>query len=186
MSACIAKISIINFYKQLFGRAGRGGMPSIAHLFYSCKKKFDDKQMEIFVRSEGCRRNILINSIGGSLRVTPTECCDICSARPVSSRLNIFSAVVAKKKRRRAIRTVDEEMLEQQLMMTRDDFLKRNSDFQIVGKDFICPDLTVKRICDESKYIGCIDDLPAQLRLELKDLFFCDIVACSLSSTSTS
>ena len=57
---------IIVFGKQLFGRAGRGGMPSLAHLFYSSKKSFRDKDMEQFAKTEGCRRKVLLNSIGGS------------------------------------------------------------------------------------------------------------------------
>ena len=160
-------------------------MSSLAHLFYSSKTDFKDKDLELFTKKNGgdCRRKILISSIGGSIEetTTPSGCCDICSV-PVSGRLNIFSAGrQSKRKRRRAVRTVDKDRLEEKLMMAREEFRLKHPAFQMLGIDFVCPTSTIKKLCEEAKYIVSADDFPVEVRIELKDTFF-SVIASSSSS----
>ena len=56
-----------------------------AHLFYSAKKQFIDTELESFARnSENCRRKMLLESIGGSLKGrNDYGCCDVCSVECV-------------------------------------------------------------------------------------------------------
>ena len=72
-------------------RAGRGRMPSHAHLFYSSRRAMD-KELENFVLNQ-CRRRSLLKSIGG-LEGSSDQygCCDVCTdGRVVSSRLDILT-----------------------------------------------------------------------------------------------
>ena len=112
-------------------------------------------------------------------------CCDRCSAHPIDGRLSIFSAgIVKRRKRRRVVRAVDKDVLEGKLVAAREDFLKRHSVFKMVGIEFVCPHSTIKTICKEAKYIVNTDDLPTELRSELKDIFFSIITSSSSSSSS--
>ena len=148
-------------------------MPSI--LFYSPKQDFTNSNMENFVKSGGvCRREILIGSIGGSIQgATSTgECCDICNAHPISSRLSIFGTCsVTRKKRRKAVRTVDADDLERRLRTARRDFMDQHPGFRMLGIEFVCPDSSIKKIRDEAKYIANAEDFPSEMRSELKDVF---------------
>lgn len=160
-------------------------MPSLAHLFYSSKKLFKDRYLEQFSRSEGgCRRKILIDSIGGLVEVSDTQhggCCDVCSVHPHSGRLDLFSVpMINKRKRRRAVREVNKDLLEEELKKAREDFMTKHPAYQMVGIDFICPTSTIKKLCEEARFIVSIDDLPIGIRSELKDVFF----RLLLSSTS--
>lgn len=51
-------------------------------------------------------------------------------------------------------------------------FLQNHAGFQMIGVDFICPDLIIKKVCEDAKFIVTSDDFPVELRPELKDIFF--------------
>ena len=165
-------------------------MPSLAHLFYSTKTDFGDGDLQLFSNTrEECRRKILISGIGGSVQepATRTGCCDVCSV-PVRGRLDLFSAAGkrSRKKRRRAVRTVDTETLAEKLKMARERFRREHPAFQMVGIDFVCPTSTIEKLCKEAKYIVSADDLPTEVRSELKDIFISIIASSSSSSSSSS
>lgn len=112
-------------------------------------------------------------------------CCDICSVDPVtySSRLNIFSAAkVNRRKHRRAVRTLSSD-LEKKLKLAREEFLNDHPAFRMVGTDFLCPDSSISKLCQEAKYIESMEDFSTDIRSELKDIFFSVVVSCSLSSS---
>jgi superfamily II DNA helicase RecQ len=139
-------------FKQLFGRAGRAGMPSLAHLFYSPKKLYY-KEMKDFIRSGICRRKVLIGSIGGAVETTQSGCCDTCSVHPNSSRLNIFSVSIERRRRhRRVVRSVDQDDLEKKLVTAREEFLKGHPSFRMIGVEFICPPIHHQKICRSKVY----------------------------------
>ena len=164
-------------------------MPSLAHLFYTTKTDFRESDLQHFSKSrEECRRKILISGIGGSVQeTTRTGCCDVCSV-PVCGRLDIFSAAgrQSRKKRRRAVRTVDTVSLAEKLKITRERFRREHPAFQMVGIDFVCPTSTIEKLCKEAKYIVSADDLPTEVRSELKDIFISIIVSSTSSSSSSS
>ena len=170
---CVCVCVCVCACKQLFGRAGRGGMPSLAHLFFSSKKQCSDKGMELFQKNSeaGCRRRVLIEGIGGSILPQP-DCCDLCSTHPLTGRLNIFSEMdVARKKHRVAVRTVHKDLLVEKLKAVRNDFMKNHPAFKMIGEEFVCPNSTISKVAENSKFITSADDFPIELRVELKDVF---------------
>ncbi len=56
--------------------------------------------------------------------------------------------------------------------MAREVFLTEHPAFRMVGTDFICPNSTIKKLCEEAKYIVSTDDFPVELRSDLKYIFF--------------
>ena len=68
------------FFIQLCGRAGRDGVDSRAHVFYSTKQKKMDKLVKEFCTSkENCRRVLLMKSLGSSESFgSSARCCDVC------------------------------------------------------------------------------------------------------------
>ena len=67
---------------KLCGRAGRGGLESRAHIFYSSKqKKIDAKVKEFCVSKENCRRQAMLKCVGDDEVITRRGalCCDSCS-----------------------------------------------------------------------------------------------------------
>ena len=113
-------------------------------------------------------------------RVPQFECCDSCSPSALSLPAYKILAIldqqaVIRKKRRRAVRRVEKVILKEKLIIARDEFLERRSDFYMVGASFLCSDDVVDKLCDEAKYIGAIEDIPAELFgiwPDLKDMFF--------------
>ena len=170
---------------QLFGRAGRGGMASLAHLFFYPKQANLSKDLESFTQSgDDCRRRLLLQCIGGVAKgAGRTGCCDTCSPLP-SGRLDIFrSGSGQRKKRRRAVRFVDVVKLKERLVSAREEYLLKHPDFTMLGVGFVCPDSSIDKICEEAKYIASADNFPSdvQVRSDLKNIFF-SIISSSSSS----
>lgn len=156
-------------------------MPSLGHLFYSTKKVCDDGDMVQFLKGGECRRKILIESIGGVVERSTTACCNICSVHPLSSRLDIIHrrAGTNKRTRKRAVRSIEQEELKKKLELAREDFLDKHPSFRIVGIDFVCTNLAIEKLCEEAKYLHSADDIPMEIRPELRDIFFSVIISSS-------
>ena len=107
---------------QLFGRAGRSGGLSRAHLFYSKQKKKVDAEIKDFCdNKENCLRRSILKAIGDTapLGSFSTPCCSNCPPSPLSlpSKLEIIecSPAVAPSSNKRSAhwktnKTIDETL----------------------------------------------------------------------------
>ena len=147
-------------------------MPSRGHLFYSARVTFSS-EMEVFVKGQSCRRQSLLASIGGVVDGLDDRvgCCDVCSPQPASSRLNILDSIAPKRKKRRVKRAVDVN-LEKKLKDIRGSVFKEHPEYRMLGIEFLCPNSTIKKVCEEAEYARAPGDFSVYLRLELKDKFF--------------
>ena len=108
------------------------------HTFFNAKRKFKDKDVELFSKnSENCRRRMLLVSIGGSLEgVNGYGCCDVCSPdKSFSEQFDLIHRCVLKRKRRRAVRKVNDD-LKQKLIAVREVYKERPS-FSMIGIRFL-------------------------------------------------
>ena len=85
---------------QLFGRAGRNGAQSRAHLFYSKQKKKVDAEIKDFCSNkENCLRRSLLKAIGDihvvSVETSANPCCGNCppSSLTLPSKVNLIESV---------------------------------------------------------------------------------------------
>ncbi len=156
-------------------------MPARGHLFFSPKKVYSSPEMESFVKDQrNCRRLSLVASVGGVAEKNDgIGCCDLCGGDPVSSRLKIHaSSVVGKRKARRVRRMVDPN-LEDRLKEIRETVLSEHPAFKMLGVNFLCPDSTIKRVCEEAKYAKEFGDFSVHLRAELRYKFLSETLSCT-------
>ena len=98
-------------------------------------------------------------------------CCDVCDGDATSSRLNILSSRAKKRKARRVERTVNSDGIEAKLIAAREEILQEHASFRMIGTSFLCPDSTIKKLCQEAKFSSSIENCSVNLRTELKDKF---------------
>ena len=88
-------IKYSNFSLQMFGRAGRGGGPAWAHLYYTKKQAetLKDASLQCFAspgRSENCRRQQMLSLLGSNDIVASNEACyNICSGGVLPSQTGL-------------------------------------------------------------------------------------------------
>ena len=96
---------------QLFGRAGRGGMASRTHEFFSSRQQKCDKRVKEFCTSkENCRRTMMLQAPGVTESHPLTlPCCDVCDNRacPQSLIFTDMTSINARHKGRTAVRVID-------------------------------------------------------------------------------
>ena len=157
-------------------------MPSRGHLFYSSKKVYSCPEMESFIKERNCKRITLLTSIGGVVEETNRgiDCCDVCGGDPVSSRLKILSRSVVSRRKKRSRRLIDKKYLEGRLKEIRETVLSEHPAFRMLGVNFLCPDSTIMKVCEEATFAMDHKDFTVNLRSELRDQF----ISAALSSSS--
>lgn len=81
------------------------------------------------------------------------RCCDVCTPDAITSndRLNILElGKVVRRKKRVAARIVSDELLDNlkaELCLERTRYLQENPCFNMVGVNFVCPDVTLDELC---------------------------------------
>ena len=80
----------------MFGRADRDGSKAQAHLFYNDKKKGVDTKLQTFYDSKEktCRREVLLEGVGGEYCGGLESCCDICTSSASRADLKLNLSVV--------------------------------------------------------------------------------------------
>ena len=138
------------------GRAGRGGLDSRAHVFYSGKqKKVDAKVKQFCVSKENCRRREMLKCIGNDEVVGRRElCCDTCNGlNCIGSHLRFESQAVqtvsSERKRPRAKKMNDRltTQLKSALLVERTKFISQHPGFRILGPQMVCPDCVIDDVC---------------------------------------
>ena len=115
-----------------------------------------------------------MESIGGHVEDAsdhPYGCCDVCDDGRPSARLDIVVSVSKRKERRVAKRTV-RSGLEEKLKSVREEVLEEHPSFRMLGVNFFCPDSTIKKLCEEAKFVTSADNFTVFVRPELRDKFF--------------
>ena len=117
-----------------------------------------------------CCRQSILECIGGSVQGRGHDygCCDACTGRVESSRLDILTSKVSKWKPRRVV----SPNLEAKLMAAREEILDTHPSFRMVGINFLCPDSIIKTLCSEAQFANNTQDFTVQIRSEFRDKFF--------------
>ena len=145
-------------------------------MLYSGRKFFTDANLVVFAKiKEACRRSILLASIGG-VAASDQGCafCDICHSGALnSSRLdfNFGGRVVNKRKVKRVRRVVDAAVLKDRLLGVREEVLIEHPLFKMIGAEFLCPQSSIKKVCEDANYVSGPQDFTVELREGLKDKF---------------
>ena len=157
------------------------------------RRKFEDSTLNNFVAaSENCRRLTLVRGLGGSDHLVGSErCCDVCtpSAISPSDRLNVLEiGKSVRHKKRVAVRYVSDELvsnLKTELRAARSRYLRENPSFNMVGPEFVCPDVTIDELCSQATYIDTVKDITIfGIKPELKERFF-NVISSILSKPNT-
>ena len=168
---------------QLFGRAGRGGGTSRAHLFYSSQQKNVDKEIgEYCKNTQNCLRKSLLKAIGDTAPIesSSTACCSNCppsqfSLPPKLGIIESNSLVLSKKKRRAhwKVTEVLEDTLKNRLIQERKKYVQDHPVFIMIGEKAVCPNCVIDAICKEARFVQSKEDILAilGLRPELQDVF---------------
>ena len=69
--------------------------------------------------------------------------------------------------------------LEHRLKAIRETALREHPAFRMLGVNFVCPDSTIKQLCEEAKYAKDFKDFTVLVRMELRDKFFNAALLCS-------
>ena len=150
----------------MFGRAGRNGCSSRAHLFYSTRQKSVNAEVKTFACSkENCLREQLISAIGSRepLCSGRQKCCSTCSEF-ANDRLSLSVELncSAKRKRRKAVWHSTKEIedaLRRDLKDERDAYIREHDDFMMLESSYVCPDSVINKICAQVSYIDSRDTL---------------------------
>ena len=155
---------------QLCGRAGRRGMASSAHLFFSPRQqKCESAVREYCTSKENCRRTLMLQA----LRVSESHpsslpCCDACNNTPYPQTLNFMTTTSARRKRRTATKNINDSVkveLKAALMREVDAYIEDHCSYQMLGREFVCPECAIDKLCSEARFFRCIEDLDVvQLR----------------------
>ena len=155
---------------QLFGRAGRSGGLSRAHLFYSKQKKKVAVEIKDFCdNKENCLRRGILRAIGDTAAIdsSSTPCCSNCPPSRLSlpSKLEIIEStphVVPVSKKRSAYwrinKTID-EMLRNRLLEERQKYVLDHPLFAMIGETAVCPNCVIDKICKEARFIRTKEDI---------------------------
>ena len=146
---------------QLFGRAGRSGGMSRAHLFYSKQKKKMDMRIKDFCeQKENCLRTSLLKAIGDTVPIdsSSTPCCSNCppSCTTLPSKLAIIEStpvIDTNTKKRSAHWKTDQTIdktLKNRLIEERQKYVHDYPMFAIIGEKAVCPNSVVDKICKEA------------------------------------
>ena len=107
------------------------------------------------------------------------RCCDVCTPDAITSNdhLNILElGKVVRRKKRVAARIVSDELLDNlkaELCLERTRYLQENPCFNMVGVNFVCPDVTLDELCSQAAYIETVSDISLfGIRPELRVRFF--------------
>ena len=149
---------------QLFGRAGRDGSLSRAHLFTNHREvsRCKDADLSAFCNSkENCRRQLLLRALGSSeaVHALNTRCCDICSLYD-SEDINIFRCLPVQ--RRRASRTLRGSMcdsLKQALEQERERIVASDPGYQMLGHNLVLSNKCIMELSKHARDIHSEDDL---------------------------
>ena len=183
------------FLSKLCGRAGRGGLDSRAHVFYSGKqKKVDAKVKEFCVSKENCRRREMLKCVGSDEVGRRTGlCCDMCSGLDcIGSQLRFETRAVRKqmvpseRKRPRAKKKNEHltAQLKSALLLERTRYITQHPGYRILGPQMVCPDCVINHVCKIAHSIESEADL-SRVNRNLRPYFFKVIQDC-LSTDSSS
>ena len=169
----------------MFGRAGRNGFHSRAHLLFTTEqlKRVKDPFLSRFCgvqEKENCRRSIVLQGIGSRERVhLNTGCCDRCSSSHIPcTRLDILVPTPPPKGRRCVrLREIDAPLkrkLRVGLLAERDRVLQEIPEYQMLGANFVCSEPLIEELCDKAAFIRTKEDMDDMfcLRPELHSRFF--------------
>lgn len=177
---------------KLCGRAGRGGLDSRAHIFYSGKqKKVNEKVKAFCVSKENCRRREMLKSVGSDENVSRRNglCCDMCNGLDcIRSQLRFEARSLSKqmvpneRKRPRAKKKCDRltVRLKSALLLERTRYIN----IRILGPEMVCPDCVIDHVCKIAHSVESEADL-SRVNRNLRPFFFKVIKDC-LSTDSSS
>ena len=163
---------------QLCGRAGRGGIESRAHLFFSPRQqKCDSAVREYCTSKENCRRVLILQALGVTERhPSSLPCCDACDNTLCPPALKFATNTSMRRKRRTAVRDINDDLkieLKAALMREVDLYLENHHSYRMVGREFVCPECAIDKLCSETRFISSVEDMDiVQLRPELRSRFF--------------
>ena len=170
---------------QMFGRAGRNGVPARAHLLYTSRQLKQIKDPSLLkccgdACKENCyHRELLIGLGSKELLQSHAACCDVCTGGKVpSSRLDVLVPTSLKRARKpKPVRNVSKELKERLtvgLLNERDKILEECPGFRMLGGNFILPDATLEDLVLKAPFVVSKEDLNdvLLLRPEYRDRFF--------------
>lgn len=168
---------------QMFGRAGRNGCNSRAHLVYTneqLKGVKDPFLSRYCTDQENCLRAILLEGIGSKEKGhRDTACCDRCNWCLIPyARLDMLAPTPpARKKRSVCLREIDSTLkkkLKVELLAERERILQEIPEYQMLGANFLCSKSVIEELCDKAAFIRTKEDLDDIfcLRPELRLRFY--------------
>ena len=177
---------------KLCGRAGRAGLDSRAHIFYSSKqKKIDAKVKEFCVSKENCRRQAMLKYVADDEVISRRSglCCDTCSDLDcIGSRLSFKARALhpGVHKRPRSKKTSDllTAQLKSALLLQRSLFMTQYPGYRILGPQMVCPDCVIDDVCKRVHSIESEAQL-SQVNRKLRPHFFKVIQDCLSTDTSS-
>lgn len=108
----------------------------------------------------------MLKALGSAERVTVNQpCCDVCDGNRIPAPLHFEafpSSTLHRRTRRAAIRIIDEGLmteLKKNLEAEREAYMHEHPSFQMLGRNFVCADSVIDKICLEAKYIASTEDL---------------------------
>ena len=159
-------------------------MASRAHLFFSPgQKKCDSTVTEYCVSKENCRRTLMLQALGVSEHhPSSLPCCDACDNTLCPQILNFVTTTSTQHKRRTATKDINDTLrveLKAALMREVDAYITDHPSYRMMGREFVCPECAIDKLCSEARFFRCIEDLDVvQLRPEIRLRFFS--VMCSV------
>ena len=170
----------VSLHDQLFGRAGRDGRASRAHIFLSSAQKCSEQVRGYCTSKENCRRRMMLLAVGASENHPENlPCCDSCNNSKCPKSVCFESQVTStrsKHKRRIAVKDVNDNCmanLRAGLVKAVEEFLEEHPSFKMLGRSFICPDSVIEKICAEARFINSLEDLNiVGIRPEIKSSLY--------------
>ena len=136
----------------LCGYAGRSGQPSRAHLFHSRQQKFKDELLQSYCKGRENCLWVTVHGIGSSVSLQQNHFfCDLCTwSHCPHTRLYILKTRNQKSQKKNCCSWHDS--IPYQKLEEHEKMLLEHPSYCMIGIDFVCLDIILDKICEQSKY----------------------------------
>ena len=168
------------------GRAGRCGLPSIAHTFYCSKAKVIKEKTKIgqfcTLQTKHCLRRYLLKELGSDEAELPDAalCCSNCSKGAIPhSQINdlLKKDKQTRKMKRQPLREINDSIKSELEARLKDERCKIKGEvegYHFLGDEVICPENSIHEICQKATWIECKEDVKSThgIRPEFVERFY--------------